>query len=82
MHLFLVMNFCLCISLMPLFVSVLQEVSIHRDGVVSDTVLECYSCGVKNIFVLGFIPAQAESVVILMCRQPCAARSTLKDMRW
>lgn len=60
----------------------MQEVSVHKKGLVADTVLECYSCGVKNIFVLGFIPAQAESVVVLMCRQPCAAQSALKDMNW
>lgn len=59
-----------------------KEVSVHKKGLVADTVLECYSCGVKNIFVLGFIPAQAESVVVLMCRQPCAAQSALKDMNW
>ncbi|XP_018024083.1 regulator of nonsense transcripts 1-like isoform X2 [Hyalella azteca] len=59
-----------------------KEISVHKDGLVADTVLECYCCGVKNIFVLGFIPAQAESVVVLMCRQPCAGRNNLKDMNW
>ena len=47
-----------------------------------ETVLECYSCGVRNVFVLGFIPAKADSVVVLLCRQPCAAQSSLKDMNW
>jgi hypothetical protein len=27
---------------------------------------------------LGFIPAKADSVVVLLCRQPCAAQNTLK----
>ncbi|XP_076041581.1 upf1 RNA helicase isoform X2 [Oratosquilla oratoria] len=59
-----------------------KEVSLHKDGLVRDTVLECYSCAVKNVFVLGFIPAKAESVVVLLCRQPCAAQSSLRDMNW
>jgi regulator of nonsense transcripts 1 len=55
---------------------------LHRDGPLGETVLECYSCGVRNVFVLGFIPAKADSVVVLLCRQPCAAQSSLKDMNW
>ena len=47
-----------------------------------ETVLECYSCGLKNVFILGFIPAKADSVVVLLCRQPCAAQNSLKDMNW
>ena len=34
------------------------------------------------MFVLGFIPAKADSVVVLLCRQPCAAQNSLKDMNW
>jgi len=29
-------------------------------------------------WLLGFIPAKADSVVVLLCRQPCAAQNTLK----
>ena len=39
-----------------------QEVTLHKDGPLGETVLECYSCGVRNVFVLGFIPAKADSV--------------------
>ncbi len=28
-----------------------------------DSVLECYNCGCRNVFLLGFIPAKSESVV-------------------
>lgn len=59
-----------------------KEISLHREGPLGETVLECYSCGCKNVFVLGFIPAKADSVVVLLCRQPCAAQSSLKDMNW
>lgn len=59
-----------------------KEVTLHKDGPLGETVLECYNCGCRNVFVLGFIPAKAESVVVLLCRQPCAAQSSLKDMNW
>ncbi|XP_065567200.1 regulator of nonsense transcripts 1-like [Artemia franciscana] len=59
-----------------------KEVTLHKDGPLGETVLECYSCGLRNVFVLGFIPAKADSVVVLLCRQPCAAQSSLKDMNW
>lgn len=44
--------------------------------------LECYNCGCRNVFLLGFIPAKADSVVVLLCRNPCATLSNLKDMNW
>lgn len=59
-----------------------KEVLLHKDGNLGDTSLECYSCGCRNVFVLGFIPAKADSVVVLLCRQPCASQSSLKDMNW
>ncbi|EGI69714.1 Putative regulator of nonsense transcripts 1 [Acromyrmex echinatior] len=59
-----------------------KEVTLHRDGPLGETVLECYSCATRNVFVLGFIPAKADSVVVLLCRQPCAAQTSLKDMNW
>lgn len=59
-----------------------KEVTLHKDGPLGETVLECYTCGVRNIFVLGFIPAKADSVVVLLCRTPCAAQNSLKDMNW
>lgn len=59
-----------------------KEVSLHKDGPLGETVLECYNCGCKNVFLLGFIPAKADSVVVLLCRQPCAASTQLKDMNW
>lgn len=55
-----------------------KEVTLHKDGPLGETILECYSCGVRNVFVLGFIPAKADSVVVLLCRQPCAAQNSLK----
>jgi len=59
-----------------------KEVSLHSDSPLGDTILECYNCGCRNVFLLGFIPAKTESVVVLLCRDPCANSSGLKDMNW
>lgn len=59
-----------------------KEVCLHADSPLGDTILECYNCGCKNVFLLGFIPAKSESVVVLLCRDPCANAAGLKDMNW
>jgi regulator of nonsense transcripts 1 len=59
-----------------------KEVTLHRDGPLGETLLECYNCGCRNVFLLGYIPAKADSVVVLLCRQPCASQSSLKDLNW
>ncbi|KAI9834353.1 MAG: hypothetical protein M1826_004279 [Phylliscum demangeonii] len=59
-----------------------KEVQLHPASSLGDTVLECYSCGTKNVFLLGFIPAKSDTVVVLLCRQPCASMPSSKDMNW
>ncbi|KAL1297280.1 hypothetical protein AAFC00_004835 [Neodothiora populina] len=59
-----------------------KEVQLHPSSPLGDTVLECYNCGTKNVFLLGFIPAKSDTVVVLLCRQPCAAMPSSKDMNW
>lgn len=59
-----------------------KEVQLHPASSLGDTILECYNCGTKNVFLLGFIPAKSDSVVVLLCRQPCAAMPSSKDMSW
>ncbi|KAL2171953.1 hypothetical protein VTG60DRAFT_1012 [Thermothelomyces hinnuleus] len=59
-----------------------KEVQLHPQSSLGDTVLECYNCGTKNVFMLGFIPAKSDTVVVLLCRQPCAASTSTKDMSW
>jgi regulator of nonsense transcripts 1 len=59
-----------------------KEVQLHPDSSLGDTVLECYNCGTKNVFLLGFIPAKSDTVVVLLCRQPCASMPSSKDMNW
>ncbi|VDM24474.1 unnamed protein product [Toxocara canis] len=59
-----------------------KEVALHKEGILGETQLECYQCASKNIFMLGFIPAKADTVVVVLCRAPCANQATLKDANW
>eukprot|EP00659_Diplonema_papillatum_P018766 gene18766-28974_t len=59
-----------------------KEVSLHPESPLGDTTLECYNCASKNVFLLGFIPAKSESVVVLLCREPCLYSNQLQDMDW
>ncbi|CAD6186228.1 unnamed protein product [Caenorhabditis auriculariae] len=59
-----------------------KEVILHKESPLEDTQLECYLCASKNVFQLGFIPAKADSVVILLCRFPCAQTASQKDPSW
>jgi regulator of nonsense transcripts 1 len=59
-----------------------KEVQLHPLSSLGDTILECYNCATKNVFLLGFIPAKSDTVVVLLCRQPCAAMPSQKDMNW
>lgn len=59
-----------------------KEVCLHKDSPLGETILECYNCGCRNVFLLGFISAKTESVVVLLCREPCLSVNALKDMNW
>jgi len=59
-----------------------KKVCLHPDSPMGDATLECYNCGSKNVFLLGFIAAKGESVVVLLCREPCLANGALKEMGW
>ncbi|CAM8880901.1 unnamed protein product [Rhodiola kirilowii] len=59
-----------------------KEVCLHKDSPLGETILECYNCGCRNVFLLGFISAKTESVVVLLCREPCLNTNALKDMNW
>lgn len=59
-----------------------KEVNLHPNSPLGETVLECYNCGNKNVFLLGFIPAKKDSVVVLLCREPCLHNNNLKNMEW
>jgi regulator of nonsense transcripts 1 len=45
-----------------------KEVMLHPESPLGETLLECYNCGCRNVFLLGFIPAKSDTVVVLLCR--------------
>lgn len=58
-----------------------KEINLHKDGHLGETQLECYLCGARNVFNLGFIPAKADSTVMLLCRQPCVSQTeTIQEL--
>ncbi|EEB08720.1 hypothetical protein SJAG_03886 [Schizosaccharomyces japonicus yFS275] len=59
-----------------------KQVSLHKNSPLGETVLECYNCGTRNVFLLGLIPAKSDTVIVLLCRQPCTKVSLAKDMNW
>jgi len=59
-----------------------KQCCLHPESPLGETVLECYNCGSKNVFLLGYIPAKTDSVVVLLCREPCLAMGALKDLDW
>ncbi|KAJ3412141.1 hypothetical protein HDV05_001179 [Chytridiales sp. JEL 0842] len=58
------------------------SVCLHAESSLGDTVLECYQCGARNSFLLGFISAKDTAVVVLLCRTPCASAPSTKDSNW
>ncbi|VDL74700.1 unnamed protein product [Nippostrongylus brasiliensis] len=59
-----------------------KEVCLHRESALGETQLECYQCASRNVFMLGFIPAKADSLVVILCRHPCAQIASQKDPNW
>ncbi|KIY71087.1 hypothetical protein CYLTODRAFT_149014 [Cylindrobasidium torrendii FP15055 ss-10] len=54
-----------------------KEVILHAESPLGETTPECYSCGSKNVFMLGFIPAKSDTVVVLLCRCAYCIRISL-----
>ncbi|KAI6203022.1 hypothetical protein M3Y94_00508800 [Aphelenchoides besseyi] len=50
-----------------------REVALHPEGQLGQTDLECFNCGSRNVFLLGFLKAKTDSVVVMLCRIPCAS---------
>jgi regulator of nonsense transcripts 1 len=82
--------FCNATGLMPgshivthLVRSRSREVRLHADSALGGgSILECYACSSTNVFLLGFVPAQGDSVVMLLCREPCLHQKGLDDLKW
>ena len=59
-----------------------KEVCSHAQSPMGETVLECYNCGTRNVFLLGLIPSSSEGVIVTLCREPCLTLGALKDQGW
>lgn len=59
-----------------------HQVQLHPKSPLEDTVLECYNCASKNVFMLGFVPAKGKDFVVLLCRVCVETVPELKDMDW
>ena len=62
-----------------------KQAGLHESSPLGDSTLECFNCGSKNVFLLGFIPSKLDSVVVLICREPCLVSnqvSALRDGNW
>ncbi|KAJ4830159.1 hypothetical protein Tsubulata_047253 [Turnera subulata] len=58
-----------------------KEDCLQKDGLLGETILECYNCGCRNVFLLGFMEDKTEDVAFLLCReQYCLNVKPLKDI--
>jgi regulator of nonsense transcripts 1 len=57
-----------------------KEVCLHPDNSLGVSTLECYVCGNRNVFLLGFVPLQ-DSQVAIVCRMPCLYQANA-DLNW
>jgi len=61
-----------------------NQVHLHPDSALGDTVLECYATGNRNVFELGFIAAKGDNVVAVISRDIAmgSSNSILEEMSW
>mmetsp|Transcript_7599 Transcript_7599/g.6885 ORF Transcript_7599/g.6885 Transcript_7599/m.6885 type:complete len:195 (-) Transcript_7599:1612-2196(-) len=57
-----------------------KEITLHDDNPLGVQNLECYVCGGRNIFLLGFVTLE-DSNVALVCRMPCLTNNS-SDLEW
>ena len=72
----------LCLLCLPSSHLQLHYRTTTAAAAVPPTNWQCYNCGTRNIFNLGFIPARSDAMVILLCRQPCSSQKIAKGDDW
>ena len=58
-----------------------KAVALHESSPLGDSTLECFNCGSRNVFLLGFIPSKQDNVVVLLCREPCLASNQIGSLK-
>eukprot|EP00948_MAST-09A_sp_MAST-9A-sp1_P003694 g3694.t1 len=60
-----------------------KQVALHPESPLGESTIECFNCENKNVFMLGFVPAASDDVVVLLCRAcMIAQKKELKDNDW
>lgn len=58
----------------------LRACRLHPASPLGDAPLECYSCGGRNPFVLGYVPLRGEDTVLMLCRDTPATAPGLAGL--
>lgn len=59
-----------------------KELAMHADSLVGECTLECYACGNKNLFALGWVSGKEDpSLVVILCRVVCP-QAAAKTGEW
>ncbi len=56
-----------------------KEIFLNENSPIGEMVLECYSCGCKNIFLLGFLESREGDTGIMLCREPCLSQCKIVE---
>ena len=58
-----------------------KSACLHESSPLGDATLECFNCGGKNVFLLGFVPCKQDNIVVLLCRDPCLASNSIGQLK-
>ena len=56
-----------------------KEVYINSHSQAGEMDLQCYNCGGKNIFLLGFLESREGGNGFILCREPCLTKWKIDD---
>jgi regulator of nonsense transcripts 1 len=60
-----------------------REVVPHPKGLCKDIPFRCAACGVRNLFVLGLLPARVSKTLAVVCRVCVTSRgASLRSLEW
>ena len=58
-----------------------RTAALHESSPLGDATLECFNCGSRNVFLLGFIPCKQDNIVVLICREPCLSSNSIGQLK-
>ena len=57
-----------------------KEIALHSENAMKETSVECFNCGSRNVFLLGFVPSRKDQYIVILCRETCA--NNMRDENW